>query len=77
MLGPAIRTADLLLMGFLAYGALVAGFVVLLAYGGEEIAISATLVAGGFALAAVHLWAWRRSGDRRTTGQTRTRKSEG
>ncbi len=77
MLGRAIRTADLLLMGFVAYSALIAGFVVLLAYGREEITTAATLVAGGLALAAVQLWVWKRSADRRKTRRTRVRKSEG
>ncbi len=77
MLGRAMRIADLVLIGFVAYSALIAGVVVLLAYGREEIATAEILVAGGLALAAVHLWVWKRSGDRRKNRRTKVQKSEG
>ena len=74
MLRRAIRTADLLLMGFVACGALIGGLVVLLVYAGEEITTAASLMLGGLALGAVQLWVWKRSRGRGETTGTRVPK---
>jgi hypothetical protein len=75
--GRAVRTADVVLMAFVGYGALFGGLVVLLAYGRQEVVTGATLTAGGLALAGVHLWIWRRRTDRHGTAGEWDSRSKG